>query len=103
MGVLSRVLLIAMLLLLVNKAEAANFDTTGIVNFFCDHAGGDLATLAYRDREAGIPMPENMHRSPNGFINYLDNEIIKIAYQSSSEDEAKKAGFKVCVAMMVGR
>lgn len=91
---LSRVLLIAMLLLLVNKTEAASYDVTGIVNFFCDHAGRDLASLAYRDKEIGVPIFENMHRSPNGFINYLDNEIIKVAYQSSSESEAKQQGSK---------
>ncbi len=64
----------------------------------------NLAALAFRDKESGVPMVRNMHQNPIGFIQRMDNEIIRAVYrQSDTESDAKKIGFRVCVILMVGR
>jgi len=83
-------------------AAAESYNVTGIVNFFCEHAGKNLAVLAWRDKTNGVPI--SMHRPALGFINHLDNEIMQMVYrQPLTEDDARREGFRICVAMMVSR
>lgn len=103
---LSRVLRILWFFALVGlpgRVGAASYNATAIVDFFCDEAGRSLAVLAFRDKANGVPMNRNMHQRPTGFLQHLDNEIIRTVYrQSATEEDARRLGFRVCVALMIG-
>ena len=86
------------------SVQSATFEATGIVNFFCDEAGRGLAALAFQDKANGVPLLRNMHSNPIGFLQRIDNEIIRAVYrQAQTESEAKDLGFRVCVILMVAR
>ncbi len=85
-----------------SKAAGTPYDTTAIVNFFCEEVGQSLAQIAWKDKQNVVPMYKIMHSNPIALLHYVDNEIIRVVYkQSLTEDNAKRIGFRVCVSLMV--